>query len=319
MTTPTVSRSGVVVAARRLTTAVVTAAVVCAACSSAKSTTSSTGSNGGTTRPASATAATVGGSATSKAPSATAGVVALGHSAITGRDSDPARLQQDTLENSWATGTNPDINSVYERLVAIRPENEGHVANAGEDGRGIDSLAEQVQTALAEVPTPLLVIIQIIGNDQRCDGTDAAHVPEYGATLRSALDTITTASPDSHILVVGRLGSVASLAAAVAKDPAAKASYTGTGMCDLFNPAGELVQANVDNLSGILGSYQSEQEQVCAAVPQCTTDRGAAGTFVDDINDMAHIEWAAEHLGVHGQAREAETLWPSVAAALNLG
>jgi hypothetical protein len=277
------------------------------------------GSSGGTTSPARSTAgATVDGSATRNAPSATVGVVALGHSAITGRDSDPTRLQQDTLENSWATGTNPDVNSVYERLVALRPENKGHVANAGQDGSSMDALGDQVHTALAEVPTPLLVIIQISGNDWHCDGTDATHVPEYGAKLRSALNTITTASPHGHILVVGKLGSVDSLAAAVAKDPAAKADYTGTGMCDLFNPAGELVQANADKLSGILESYDAEQEQVCAAVPQCTTDRGAAATFVDDINDMAHTEWAAEHEDVHGQAREAQTMWPRVAAALNL-
>jgi hypothetical protein len=275
------------------------------------------GSNSST---ASTTVASVGGSATSNAPSATVGVVALGHSAITGRDSDPSRLQQDTLENSWATGTNPSVNSVYERLVAVRPENKGHVANAAEDGSNMDSLAEQVHTALAEVPKPLLAIIQISGNDQSCDGTDPAHVPDYGAKLRSALDTITTASPHTHILVIGKLGSVASLAAAVAKDPEAKADYTATGDChDLFTPAGELVQANVDKWSSVLASYEAKQEQVCAAVPQCTTDRGAATAFVDDINDMAHTEWAAEHEGVHGQAREAQTFWPSVAAALNLG
>ena len=111
---------------------------------------------------------------------------------------------------------------------------------------------------------------------------------------------------------------MASLATALAQDPAAKASHTGAGMCDLFNPAGELREANVDTLSGILEKYQAEQEQVCSTVPRCTTDGGTFGSFVDDINDLAHIEWAAEHLGVHGQAREAKTIWPTVASTLNL-
>src|SRR4051812_19349462 len=110
---------------------------------------------------AGSTAATVRGSVTPNAASATVGLVALGNSVITGRDSDPSRLLQDIPENSWATGTNPEVNSVYERLIAVRPENKGHVANVGEDGTGIDSLAGQVQAALAQVPTPLLVIIQI--------------------------------------------------------------------------------------------------------------------------------------------------------------
>ena len=57
------------------------------------------------------------------------GVIAIGHSGMTGEGSDPTRPGQDARENSWATGTAPEVNSVYERLLAVRPETAGHVAN----------------------------------------------------------------------------------------------------------------------------------------------------------------------------------------------
>ena len=36
------------------------------------------------------------------------GIIALGHSGMTGEGSDPTRPGQDARENSWATGTAPD-------------------------------------------------------------------------------------------------------------------------------------------------------------------------------------------------------------------
>ena len=62
------------------------------------------------------------------------GVIAIGHSGLTGENSDPARPGQPALENSWATGTNPEVNSIYLRLIEVHPETEGHVANTAVGG-----------------------------------------------------------------------------------------------------------------------------------------------------------------------------------------
>ena len=62
------------------------------------------------------------------------GVIAIGHSGLTGENSDPDRPGQPALENSWATGTNPEVNSIYLRLVEVQPETEGHVANTAVGG-----------------------------------------------------------------------------------------------------------------------------------------------------------------------------------------
>ena len=73
------------------------------------------------------------------------GVIAIGHSGLTGEGSDPNRPGQVALENSWATGTSPQVNSIYRRLVAVRPETEGHVANTAEGGAPAATLLAQAQ------------------------------------------------------------------------------------------------------------------------------------------------------------------------------
>jgi hypothetical protein len=106
------------------------------------------------------------------------GLVALGHSALTGENSDPDKPGQPALENSWATGTADGLDSIYQRMVELRPETEGHVENFAQGGAPAASLRAQATTALQNVPTPELAIIQTIDGDIRCDGTDDVHVAE---------------------------------------------------------------------------------------------------------------------------------------------
>ena len=275
----------------------------------------------GTTPQVAGSRATPQATAADASPQATAaggspvGVIALGHSGLTGYASDPNRPEGDARENSWATGTSPEVNSVYRRLVAVRPENEGHVANLAEDGSGAGRLVTQAQEALRQVPAPALVIIQTIDNDIRCDGNDDANVSVFGELVAEALQVITEASPDSKILIVSSLGRPAQFAEVAATDPTLKRANTGTGMCDFFNESGDLVEENVAALTAIVESYEAEQERVCGSVPQCSTDGGAFATYQDSLEDLVPGDW---HLTVHGHARVAELIWPTVAALLGL-
>jgi len=64
------------------------------------------------------------------------GVFAIGHSGLTGENSDPNNPGQEARENSWATGTNPEVNGIYiyRRLISVRPETDDHVANTAQGG-----------------------------------------------------------------------------------------------------------------------------------------------------------------------------------------
>ena len=245
------------------------------------------------------------------------GMMAIGHSGLTGENSDPERPFQPALENSWATGSNPDVNSIYLRLVEARPETEGHVANTAVGGAAAATLAEQAAMALRDVPTPQLVVIQTIDNDIRCNGRDPDHVPEFGDTVAGVLDEIVSASPESHILMVGQLGrpDPAYIEELVAAAPEMKPALTGPAPCGFYNADGELVEENFETLTGIIEAYEAEQQRQCDLVPQCRTDEGARAAYVDVLENFSS-DW--NHLNVDGQAAAAELVWPVVVDMLGL-
>jgi hypothetical protein len=148
------------------------------------------------------------------------------------------------------------------------------------------SLEAQATKALGVVATPELAIIQTIDNDIRCDGTDDAHIPEFGAQLDRALTAINEASPDTKILVITQPGRPAleleSMADLISSEPAARAVYTGPGPCGLVDDSGTPQPANVAALTSIIESYEAEQQRTCATHHTCRTDEGALATFRRD-------------------------------------
>lgn len=248
-------------------------------------------------------------------PANPVGVVAFGHSGLTGEGT--GGISESVPPNSWATGSSELVNSVYLRLTAARPETEGHVANTAEGGASAFTLPDQAERALQRVPYPALAIISTIDNDIRCDGTDDEHIPELGQHVANTLELITTASPNTQILVVGQLSRPDAdfIRELVAHDPSVKAELAGTGMCDFYNPAGELVEENIETLTDIIEQYEAEQARVCAEYVNCHTDGGVRAAYVDKLENFSP-DWA--HLNIAGQAEEAEIMWPVVEEILGL-
>src|SRR5215831_13353298 len=61
-------------------------------------------------------------------------IVVLGDGGAAGHASNRAHTFQDAPENSWATGTNPAVDSVYSRILAVNPAARGHNVNLARDG-----------------------------------------------------------------------------------------------------------------------------------------------------------------------------------------
>lgn len=87
----------------------------------------------------------------SKYPNA---IAVLGHSGATGFDSDPNQPGTDAKGNSWATGDNPAVNSIYLRLLALNPAVRGHNVKVAVSGSNVDNLASQADEALDAQPLP---------------------------------------------------------------------------------------------------------------------------------------------------------------------
>ena len=215
--------------------------VALSGCAAGASTNAPAVSLPGPTASTAASSAAVGAS-----PGEPSGVIAIGHSGLTGEGT--GGVSEPALENSWATGSNPDVNSVYLRLKGAHPELAGVAINQARGGANADELPGMAERALSSVPAPALAIIQTIDNDIRCDGTDDAHVPELGASVGKAIETITGASPDAKVLVVGQLGrpSIPFIKTLVAHDPSVVGPLEEGGRCAFLDADGKPIPANFD-------------------------------------------------------------------------
>jgi hypothetical protein len=235
-------------------------------------------------------------------------IAVLGHSGATGYDSDPKRPGVDARENSWATGDNPTVNSIYLRLLALNPAVRGHSTNVAVAGTGVDELAGQADQALAAKPLPELFLIQSVDNDIRCDGTDADNYAPFAATLTDVLEKLTTGAPKARILIVSSpWATVQNYAQVAARLPGPRSANSGTGPCDLFDPAGKPVPAHWRTLEGIIQRYFGELTSVCAKFPTCRYDDGALYRMKIGTADITPSDGA--HLTIAGLRKQAALEW----------
>lgn len=238
-------------------------------------------------------------------------IVVLGHSGATGQSSDLTHPGADVPKNSWATGTNPQVNSVYLRILAHTGAVRGHAVNLAKDGATVQDLMSQARQALALKPLPDMFLIQTIDNDIRCDGTDPLNYAPFAAALTSTLRLITTHDPRARILLVTQPGDVANNAAVTATNRAWVIGWQGDGPCAAFDSAGNLVPAHIAGLQDITDHYFAAQAASCRQFPQCKDDGGAwqrmivtAADFSDDGN----------HSSVAGMAKRAQVTWAALHA-----
>src|SRR5262245_4101045 len=84
-------------------------------------------------------------------------IVVLGDTGATGHGSDPAHGLRDQPQNSWATGTNPAVDSVYTRILAAEPAVRTHKTNLAQNDPSAAQFAAQVRKLAALRPRPELV------------------------------------------------------------------------------------------------------------------------------------------------------------------
>jgi len=234
-------------------------------------------------------------------------LVVLGHSGATGLHSDPSSPATDAKQNSWATGDNPTVGSIYLRLLALNPAVRGHNVNLAVDGTGVDQLLGQAEHALATQPRPELFLIQTVDNDIRCDGSDAANYAPFRAKLEAVLRTITLGAPKAEILVLSGAWSTTERYFEIAQHlPGARASNTGPGPCDMFDTSGNPVPAHQRNLEGIALRYLDAVESACAKFPTCRYDKGALHDISIADNDVTPEGF---HFTVAGQRKQAALEW----------
>lgn len=267
-----------------------------------------------TTSVAKAAIATVGsGSEASSPSSATAGypssIAVLGHSGATGEDSDPSQPHVEIRANSWATGTNPAVNSVYLRILAKNPAIKGHNFNLAQAGATVHELIVQAHEAVALTPKPQLFLVQIMDNDIVCP----AHASDYAGfrtKLLTALGILHHGAPTARMFLVSQWGSPPTYWKALS--PAQRRAYgrsSPQGPCQFLTPEGKPVPKELTRLDGIIHHYEAQLKAACARTPRCTDDGGAFGRQIDMHR---FISEDLNHFSVKGHAAAAAVAWATM-------
>ncbi len=234
-------------------------------------------------------------------------IAVLGHSGATGYDSDPARPRVDVGANSWATGTNPTVNSLYQRLLALNPRIKGHNLNLAQDGARVGTLLKQAQRAAKLIPRPEFVVVQILDNDIRCDGS-VEPTPMFQATLETALGVLTAGAPKTRVFVVSQFGSPKTYVGALTATQRVRAGG-GSGPCDIIDAAGKLIPKRVSYLEHVIHGYEAALAAGCKHIPNCYYDGGAFGRAVDRPE---YISEDTNHFSIRGHAKAAAVAWAAM-------
>ena len=231
----------------------------------------------------------------------------LSHSGATGENTDPYE-GSDTTTNSWATGTNPAVDSVYLRTLEKNPAIEGHAENYGSPSATIADIKQQALSAVAQDP-PDLVLIQAIDADIVCPATQSDY-DAFGTGLAEVLDVFKRNAPATRVFVVTQFGTPSTYTAALT--PAQRKSFGGTGPCAFVDPQGQVVPKEMKRLESIIDGYEAQIPLVCDTYEMCSHDHGAMsrqvehpGDFGDDLN----------HFSIQGHARVAAVVWKALQQA----
>jgi hypothetical protein len=236
-------------------------------------------------------------------------IAVLGHSGATGEDSDPDRPGLEVRANSWATGTNPEVNSLYLRILAKNPAIRGHNLNLAQAGASVDQLVLQAEEAVSGDTKPDLFVIQTMDNDIVCPAS-ADDLEAFRSTFVSALRTLAKRAPEAGIFVVSQFGSPATNAKAL--PPELRLAFGGTGACDFLNVEGRLVPKKLARAEKAIHGYEAQLDAGCGQFDQCHYDGGAWGRIVDK---RRFISSDGNHFAVQGHAKAAAVAWAGVKRA----
>jgi hypothetical protein len=233
-------------------------------------------------------------------------IVVLGHSGATGEDSDPAQPHVEIRANSWATGTNPAVHSVYERILAKNPAIRGHNFNLAQGGADVEMLLAQARNAVQLKPKPQLVLIQTIDSDMACP----AHTDDYASyrsKLLSVLQLLAHGLPQAKIFIASQLGMPTTEWQTYTL--AQRRQAGGTGPCDYLNPEGKVVPSKLARLVRIIRGYEAQVKAACARAPHCYFD---GPIYARQVHRRRYVSEDLNHLSIAGHAWAARIAWAAM-------
>jgi lysophospholipase L1-like esterase len=221
-------------------------------------------------------------------------------------------LLQDVPANSWSTGTNPTVNSIYNRILAMNPAISGRNTNAAVSGARMGHFAGQAANAAAADPELVTVLL---GANDVCTSNEASMTPvdTYEAQFRAGMEVLAQEAPDALVYVASipniyRLWQVGSVSGT------ARLWWALLSICQsmLASPT-STTDANVQRRQRVLQrnvDFNQVLADVCAEYLRCRFDDNAAFNTDFLLSDLSTIDYF--HPNVTGQAKAAQVLWGAI-------
>lgn len=235
-------------------------------------------------------------------------IAMLAHSGGTGENSDPGRPGLEVRSNSWATGTNPAVKSLYLRILAENPEIEGSAFNLSQGGATVRDFAVQAEEATTLEPAPELLVIQFMDNDMVCPAT-ADDYNAFGSSFEAALEILEEGLPESRLFVVSQFGRPTTYVKAFTREERRTVGASGPGPCAFIDSDGQVIPRELARLEEVIRGYESQLQAGCERFTNCRYDGGAFGRVVEKPR---YFSSDMNHLSVEGLAKMAAVAWASL-------
>lgn len=215
-------------------------------------------------------------------------------------------------KNSWSTGTAPDVDSHYARILAKNAAIKGHARDFAVPGAMAASLPAQAGRAVAMKAQYVTVLI---GANDACAGglADMTPVADFKDSVGSALSSIRKALPKSRVLVASipdlyRLWQVGRTDAGAVKVwsrfhicPAMLASPMSTAPAD---------DARRRAVRDRISDYDAALQEACQSYgKRCRWDGGSVHEVQYSLNLVNHFDYF--HPNAEGQREIADVTYPA--------
>ncbi len=209
----------------------------------------------------------------------------------------------DSPGNSWTTGTSSTVQSHYTRILSQNPLISGNSYNDAVTGAVMGDLNGQVANVNSQNVNYVTILL---GANDACANTEAQMTPVtvYRAQFQTALNTLTTGSPDARIFVLS-VPNVYNLWFILKDNSSARSAWSLYNICQamLANPL-STKQADIDRRDHVkqrVADYNTQLAEVCAASIHCRFDNNAmnnTGFVPSDISTRDYF-----HPSLAGQAK----------------
>ena len=191
-------------------------------------------------------------------------IAAIGDSWETGFGTNATGEVRDVWANNWVTGTNPVVDSFYERILAVNPKIKGRVHNVASDGSGaLDFMIEA--SFLNGIHVDL--IVEALGSNSLCA---AEPLKQFGTEMGDGMRQLALEHPDARILMVG-IGLMRAIWIAAGAGTARPGSATGA--CDpKYDAQGKPSPAQLALLKRRETAYNAVLRSICAGYVHCRYD-----------------------------------------------